>query len=228
MAGTAEESYDLGSVLDVGVDRLSAVRPGTALLISGPAMTGKDELLEAFLSDGLERAEAALGVTTGGPAEQFIDGLRSRTAGFEGRAVSVIDCRADGSRESQELEHGAQVHRVTDPGDLTGVGVSVTEALDRLGVGGYDRGRFGLTSLSTMLTYTDEKTVFKFCHVLSSRLDAAGYVGLFTIDESAHEQRTLQVLKQTFDGQVQLREVDGERQARLRGLGAGPSAWQTL
>lgn len=222
---TDYEAYDLSGPLDV--DRLQTVPPGTALLISGPAMTGKDTLLHSFLADGLARGEAAIAVTTSGPAEGFVDDIHAR-AEFEGRALSVVDCRGEGSRESQELEHGSHVQRVSDPADLTSIGVCITEALDRVEVGGYDRGRFGLTSLSTMLTYTDEKTVFKFCHVLSSRLDGAGFVGLFTIDESAHDQQTLQVLKQNFDGQVQLREHDGGRQVRVRGLGGDPTPWQAL
>ncbi|MFT4949105.1 MAG: KaiC/GvpD/RAD55 family RecA-like ATPase [Natronomonas sp.] len=219
------ETYDLSGPLDV--DRLRAVPPGASLLISGPAMTGKDDLLRGFLADGLAGDEAAVAVTTGGPAEGVIDDIHSR-AEFEGHALSAIDSRAEGSRESQELGNGSHVHRVSDPADLTSIGVCVTEALERVGVGGYDRGRFGLTSLSTMLTYTDEKTVFKFCHVLSSRLEGAGFVGLYTIDESAHDQQTLQVLKQNFDGQVQLREQGGTRQVRARGFGGDPTAWQAL
>ncbi len=219
------EAYDLSGPLDV--DRLRTVPPGASLLISGPAMTGKDDLLQGFLADGLAGDEAAIAVTTGGPAEGVIDDIHSR-ADFEGRALSAVDSRAEGSRESQELGNGSHVHRVSDPADLTSIGVCVTEALERVDVGGYDRGRFGLTSLSTMLTYTDEKTVFKFCHVLSSRLEGAGFVGLYTIDESAHDQQTLQVLKQNFDGQVQLREQGGTRQVRARGFGGDPTPWQAL
>jgi KaiC/GvpD/RAD55 family RecA-like ATPase len=219
------EAYDLSGPLDV--DRLRTVPPGASLLVSGPAMTGKTNLLQRILADGLVGDEAAIAVTTSGPAEGFVDDMHSR-AEFEGRALSVVDSRAEGSRESQELENGSHVHRVSDPADLTSIGVCITEALDRISVGGYNRARFGLTSLSTMLTYTDEKTVFKFCHVLSSRLEGAGSVGLFTIDESAHDQQTLQVLKQNFEGQVQLREHEGARQVRVRGFGGDPSSWQTL
>jgi len=222
---TEHEAYDFSGVLDV--DHLRAVPAGATLLISGPAMTGKGGLLQSFLADGLATGEAAVAVTTGGPAEQFVEETHSRAA-FEGRALSAVDCRSEGSRESQELSTGSHVHHVSGPADLTSIGVGITEALDRVDISGYDRGRLGLSSLSTMLTYTDEKSVFKFCHVLSSRLDAAGFVGLFTIDESAHDQQTLQVLKQNFDGQVQMRERDGQRQVRVRGLGDDPSGWQAL
>jgi hypothetical protein len=79
-----------------------------------------------------------------------------------------------------------------------------------------------------MLTYTDKKTVFKFCHVLSSRLDAAEYVGLFTIDSGAHDEQTIQVIKQAFDGLVEIREGEEGRQARVLGLSDEPTDWQSL
>jgi len=61
-----------------------------------------------------------------------------------------------------------------------------------------------------------------------SRLDAAGYVGVFTIDSGAHDDQTLQVIKQAFDGLVEVREDDGTRQARVLGLSSNPSDWQDL
>jgi rhamnogalacturonyl hydrolase YesR len=70
--------------------------------------------------------------------------------------------------------------------------------------------------------------VFKFCHVLSARLDSAGFLGLFTIDSGAHDERTMQVVKQAFDGLVEVREEGGTRQARVRGLEPEPSAWVDL
>jgi archaellum biogenesis ATPase FlaH len=79
-----------------------------------------------------------------------------------------------------------------------------------------------------MLTYTDRKTVFKFCHVLSSRLDAAGYLGVFTIDTGAHDEQTIQVIKQAFDGLVELRQSDAGREARVVGIADSPTAWAAL
>jgi hypothetical protein len=76
-----------------------------------------------------------------------------------------------------------------------------------------------------MITYTDKKTVFKFCHVLSSRLDSASYLGLFAIDSTAHDEQTLQVIKQAFDGLLELRNSEGSREARLLGIEPTPSEW---
>jgi len=218
--------YDFADVIDV--EATSSVEPGSSVLISGPAMTGKEALLLDILADGIRDGEGAVGVTTGDRATDWIDAIKSRAPEVQGHQLGVIDCRAESNRESETLDSGAYVHHVGSPSDLTGMGIGITESFDRLHDAGLDEGRLGLASLSTMLTYSDRQTVFKFCHVLSSRLDSAGFLGFFTIDSSAHDDQTLQVIKQAFDGLVEIRETEGTRQARVRGLRPDPSEWVEL
>ncbi|PSP86521.1 hypothetical protein BRC83_00280 [Halobacteriales archaeon QS_1_68_17] len=218
--------YDLSTVLET--DAVKAIGPGTSVLIAGPAMTGKEQLALDILADGSRDGEGAVIVTTNDQAETVIDDYRSRV-GTDEFALAVVDCRNEGAGDpkTQSLD-GQFVHHVSSPADLTGIGIGITKALQRLHGGGAERGRMALISLSTMLTYTDRETVFKFCHVLSSRLDAAGYLGVFTIDSGAHDEQTLQVLKQAFDGLIEIRETEGERQVRVRGLTDTPTAWAVL
>ncbi|MUV90194.1 hypothetical protein GJ629_10075 [Halapricum sp. CBA1109] len=213
--------YDLTNILDI--DALESVRPGSNILISGPAMTGKDALAFDILADGTRQQQGAVIVSTGDRAENVIADYRDR-AGTDTVRLGVVDCVSDGGGNAQSGD-GIYVHNVSSPGDLTGIGIGITKALEGLHESGADRGRLALSSLSTMLTYTDRKTVFKFCHVLSSRLDAAEYLGLFTIDSGAHDDQTLQVIKQAFDGMIEVREVDGTREARAVGLSDSPSEW---
>jgi len=217
-------SYDLTGPLDF--DALRSVRPGSNILISGPAMTGKSDLAFSMLADGSRDGEGAIVMTTGDPADDVLDDYRGRVEELDESRVAVVDCRGDGGRDSEHMPGGAYVHHVSSPGDLTGIGIGITQGLEALTNGGATEGRFALDSLSTMLTYTDRKTVFQFCHVLSSRFDSAGYVGLFTIDSEAHDEQTVQVIKQAFDGMVEIRNEDGARQARVLGLDGQPTDWQ--
>ncbi|MFB6188933.1 MAG: RAD55 family ATPase [Halapricum sp.] len=212
--------YDLTNVLDI--EALESVRPGSNLLISGPAMTGKDDLAYDILADGTRQGQGAVIVSTGDRADNVIANFRERV-GSETVRLGVIDCVSDGSNNTSG--DGVYVHHVSSPGDLTGIGIGITKALEGLHESGADQGRLALSSLSTMLTYTDRKTVFKFCHVLSSRLDAAEYLGMFTIDSAAHDEQTLQVIKQAFDGMIEVRERDGVREARVVGLTSSPTEW---
>jgi KaiC/GvpD/RAD55 family RecA-like ATPase len=218
--------YDLSAVLDV--DALKSVAPGASILITGPAMTGKEELMKQILADGAADGDGAIAMTTGGRAEDVIADIESRSDAIEPSGLCGIDCRAESNREQAELDSGAYVHRVAAPSDMTGIGVAVTDCFDRLHDAGFERGRLGLTNLSTMITYADQQTVFKFCHVLSSRLDPADFLGTFTIDSSAHDQQTLQVIKQTFDGVIEIEEREGVRKARVMGVEPDPSEWVEL
>jgi len=225
MSKNTERMYDFADVLDVEV--LSSVAPGSTVLVSGPAMTGKEALMLDILADGVREDEGAVVVTTGDRAGSVIDAIESRAPGVAGHQLGIVDCRG-GSDGDRDDHGGAYVHHAGSPSDLTGMGVGITNAFERIQDAGFGEGRLALSSLSTMLTYTDEQTVFKFCHVLSERLDAAGFLGCFAIDSSAHDDRTLQIITQPFDGLIEIRETDGTREARVKGLRPDPSEWIEL
>jgi len=217
--------YDLSDVIEF--DALAEVRPGTSLLISGPAMSGKDQLALDVLQDSVREGQGAVVVTTNDPASTIIDDFSTSVPELDDSQLGVVDCRGDSGSDGG-APSGVYVHHVSSPGDLTGIGIGITKALEGLHNSGREEGRLALFSLSTMLTYTDKKTVFKLCHILSSRLDAAGYVGVFTIDSGAHDDQTLQVIKQAFDGLIEFRENDGTREGRVMGLSSQPSEWKEL
>ncbi|MHB9286431.1 RAD55 family ATPase [Halobacteriales archaeon Cl-PHB] len=223
---TEEMSYDLSAVLDV--DALAAVDPGTSILVSGPAMTGKQDLVMELLADGARQGQGAVAVSTGDDAGAVIDDLQRRAPDADPGLLGAIDCRADGNEGGESAPGDPSIHHVGSPGDLTGIGIGITNCFDQLEADGVSQGRLALVSLSTMLTYTDKQTVFKFCHVVSSRLDAAGYLGAFTIDSSAHDAQTLQVIKQAFDAMIEIREEGGAREARVMGVQPDPSDWIEL
>ncbi|MEF8812963.1 MAG: ATPase domain-containing protein [Halovenus sp.] len=227
MQGRTDDSmYRLSDILDI--EEASAIPAGSSILVSGPAMTGKDSFVLDILADGTRKEEGVVVMSTDTDAEKLVEAIQSRDPDVPGHRIAAMDCRSESGREETELDNGAFVHRVASPSDLTGIGIGVTKCFDRLHAAGIDRGRLALMSLSTMITYSDKETVFKFCHVLSSRLDAAEFLGLFTIDSTAHDEQTLQVIKQAVDGLIELRERDGVREARLGGLQPEPSDWVEL
>jgi hypothetical protein len=218
--------YDLSAVLDV--DALTAVSPGTSILISGPAMTGAEGLARAILADGAADGQGAVALTTSGTATAAVDDLRERAPDATPSHLCAIDCRGEDNDRQEETAEGAFLYHVGDPSDLTGMGIGITQSFERLEEVGLEHCRLGLSSLSTMLTYTNQQTVFKFCHVLSSRIDTGEHLGAFTIDSSAHDAQALQVVKQPFDGMIEIREQEGVREARVLGIQPDPSPWVEL
>lgn len=226
MSNETHLTYDLSNVL--AFDEPTVLDPGTSLLVSGPAMTGKTALALDMLADGLEGREGAIAVSTSDTTSTLLEQLDSRAGAVDPEAIGAIDCRSSSGRNEALLDSGSYTYSVPEPSDFTGIGIGITNCLSRFEELDVEQSRLALDSLSMMITYADRQTVFKFCHVLASRLENAGYIGIFTIDRDVHDKQTMEVIKQAFDGVLELREVDGGREVRLRGLNPQPSEWHQL
>ncbi|MEF8801630.1 MAG: recombinase RecA [Halolamina sp.] len=199
--------YDLHPRLD------AEVSPGTNILFSGPPLTGKRSLCLDILADGVENGEGAIVVTTKDSATRVLKDMDSRTP-YEGKPVAVVDCVSKQHGADEVLEED-RVKYASSPVDMTGIGIQLSEFLQAF----YQkrniaRNRVMLHSLSTLLMYSDLQTVFRFLHVFTGRIQSVDGLGLFCIDETAHDAQTLNTLKQLFDGVVETSESE-ELRVRL-------------
>ncbi|WP_458207495.1 DUF7504 family protein [Haladaptatus sp. NG-SE-30] len=107
----------------------------------------------------------------------------------------------------------AVIDAVSNPGDLTGLGIKVSEALQQW----YGNGNQTVVcfhSLTSLLQYSDVQTIYKFLHVLTGRFATARVTAHFHLDPGAHDAQTINTLKTLFDAVV---ELDGdERTIRTR------------
>ncbi|GAB7090596.1 hypothetical protein JCM18237_08670 [Halorubrum luteum] len=193
--------YDLTPHLDIDAD------PGTNLLLTGPPLTGKRSMALDILADGTDRGDGAIVVTTKDGADRVLQDYETRTA-YEGRPVAVVDCvtRQQGVDDVRDDE---RIKYASSPVDMTGIGIKLSEFLqafyqDR----DIERNRIMVHSLSTLLMYSDLQTVFRFLHVFTGRIQSVNGLGLFCIDSTAHDDQTMNTLKQLFDGIVTLSEDD--------------------
>lgn len=209
---------------EAGVLRGDEISPGTSVLVAGPVMTGKRDLLLSLVGAGDPTERGNVLVTTRQDAETMAGAFRRLAGPVPEHRLSIVDCvsRANGFGRTRESPHRRYV---TDPGDLTGIGIGLTEYLR----GFYDDGvsaRIGLHSLSTTLMYADLRRVFQFVHVLTGRIATSDFVGVFAIDSTVPDSRDLEILKQPFDALVEVRETEtGDRQVRVRGAEFGPRRW---
>jgi hypothetical protein len=207
--------------------RPAAVDPGTALLVSGPAMSGKRALVIDLLAAERPAGErATVAVTTRRSAAAFERDYVA--AGGTTDELSVVDCvtRLGGF---ERVADGPRRRYVSDPGDLTGVGIGTTELLRAADARGATPW-LGVHSLSTMAMYATVDRVFRFLHVLAGRVRALGGVLVAAVEGAGDaDDRTLDVLSQPFDGRLDVRERDdGTREVRGRGVSVAPRAWTPL
>ncbi|MFC7129538.1 RAD55 family ATPase [Haloferax chudinovii] len=191
--------YNLGADLDVEVE------PGTNLLLVGPPLTGKRSLALDILAAGTRNGEGSVIVTTKDGADRILTDFGKRLD-YEGKPVAVVDCvtKQQGVGEVRDDE---RIRYTSSPVDMTGIGIKLSEILqeyyqDR----GLSENRIMLHSLSTLLMYADLQTVFRFLHVFTGRIQSVGGLGVFTIDADAHDDRTMNTIKQLFDGIITTHE----------------------
>lgn len=100
-----------------------------------------------------------------------------------------------------------QVSSVSSPGDLTGLGMRISDCLSAW-EGDGNRTVVCVDSLTTVLMYVDTNRAFQFLHVLLARLESAGARAHVHMDPEAHDVRTVATITSLFD--VVLRREDDE------------------
>lgn len=198
---------------------IDALPGGTCVLISGPSMTGTYDLLCEFLAGA---GDASIAVSTKHDAERLRADVSAAGGPSEGR-FGVVDCVSQ-QRDLGAVTDSATTKYVPSPENLTRVGVQFTQLFDDFH-GEYADVHVGLHSLSGFLMYSDVQRVYRFLQVLTGKVSGAGWTGAAVVDPGMFDDQTVFTLQDLFDGVVETRRVDGDREYRTVGLAAEPSEW---
>jgi KaiC/GvpD/RAD55 family RecA-like ATPase len=198
---------------------MDAIPPGTSLLIAGPSLTRKRELMLRLVDQQTDEGTAVITTKkSAGTVMQQLD-IPPESEGRE--YLRLIDCvtQQRGMGESEETE---TTKYISSPRDLTGLSIKLSGVFQNL----YQQDvptRVGLDSLSTFLMYHDLQRVYRMMHVLSGQIESAGWLGTFVIDSPS--DRELEVLTQLVDGMIQTRDTDAGYEFRVRGFDRVNTEW---
>lgn len=223
--GSADESPQIDGQFDRELP-LSGLNPGTSILVSGPPLIGKHELMLEIIAQGIERGEGGIVVSTQGDEQAVTRELERVAPGFDPSLLGIIDCVSDQQEEGGTTEGEVRVRRTASPADLTGIGIGASELINGLSEDGVAGVRLGIDSLSTLLLYTEFDRMARFLHVLSGRIDRAGGLGVFVVNPGTIDAGQYDQLKTLFDGLVEVREHEEQRELRIRGLPDVDTGWQ--
>ena len=205
-------------------DLIGEIREGTNLMVIGPPMSGKDEILNTIIYNGLEKKDSAIIVSTKEPGERVLEWFSQRGLDIPMTHMGVVDCvtRTLGMPAADTQN----IRRVSSPVDLTGIGVKISQFFEEFYINKkYERTRMCMNSLSTILMYSNIQTLFRFLHVFTGRVKAANALGIYVVEDEMHDPQTVATLKQLFDGMLEIRSDGDGQKLRVVGLSPKPTPW---
>ncbi|MFB6143566.1 MAG: hypothetical protein ABEJ30_09525 [Halorientalis sp.] len=201
---------------------LAPVPAGTNLLVAGDPFHGTDEVALRMLAAGESRGDGCLLFAADQSGPDLLEAYVAAGGTVDADRMAAVECEDSGSDD--EL-----VRTVTSPGDLTGIGIEFSALYEDLYERGVRQVRTGLFSVSTLLHYAEEMPpVYRFLHTLTGRVRAADGFAACVIHPEGTDEQTVRSLAQTFDGRVDVREGEGGREMRTRGLDGQAEGWQAL
>ncbi|MBP1986133.1 DUF7504 family protein [Halolamina salifodinae] len=195
---------------------VDALAQGRSVLIRGPAMSGKYDLLLALLG---ALADDAMFVST---SRQVTGARRDFAAYGDPDGLAVVDCSSRVS--GQETGGGDLVRYVSSPKNLTEIGVKFTELVESFETDGADAA-VGIHSLSELLIYWDVDRVYQFLRVLLAECRDLDWPAAAVVDDDAAGEQAATTLTQPFDAVIATRADEDGRTFQYRESGSQPSDW---
>lgn len=214
MSQTPKPTYEFGSL------PLEPVDAGTNLLVTGPSLGGTRQLVMQLLA--CQSDEGLLLLTTDLDGAEAIANYEATGCQYVTSRMAVVDCTQD-----SQTDDVRNIHAVSAPSDLTGIGIQFSSLYEQLYGAGFDRVRTGVYTLAPLVMYAESiQPLYRFLHTLTGRIRTADGLGVSAIDPETQDDRTLRTLTQPFDARIELRETDSGHELRCRGLSDQPDGWQ--
>jgi hypothetical protein len=187
------------------------IKPGDTVFLLSPIHGEREDTLCGDLLDRGDPGEtAALFVTlTDTPADRV--GFWEDHVGERPARTSVVHTSEAGA--SADVGDSVEDWVVRNPGNLTQLGVRITEALDEM------RSDFAtivvcFRSLSALLQYASTSQAFQFMQILTDQFKQADAMVHVHMNTDAHDDQTVATFAQMFDRVIETQEDGTETAAR--------------
>jgi len=186
------------------IDVLSIDIDSNNIMVIGPPLVGKSIFVRNIVCEKVSNGFGGVYITTKDTAETVLDWFRK----FDLSDIKIIDCVS--RTIFSDAPDTDDIKRVSIM-DLTGISVRINMFLERFWKSGRRDVVIAFDSISTVLMYLNPQTVFRFLHVLTNRIKSFGALAFYTVDENMHDERTIAMLKQLFNGVIELKDEGNRR-----------------
>jgi KaiC/GvpD/RAD55 family RecA-like ATPase len=210
--------------LSTGVRRLDellggGLPQGSASLVYGAPFIGKELLTRLYLLDGLRRGVPAILVLTGEAASDVRSELAEIEPAYPGWEAAGLVHIVDTYSRSIGAEDGhPHVEYVDGAVNLNAISLAVNNAQRKV-IADHAEHRMVLDSVSTLVTYTNAQTVFRFLQVLLGKAKRAGATTMMLMDAGMHADAEVQTFKHLADGVIEVKTEGTANVMHVAGLG---------
>lgn len=187
----------------------------------GPAFSGKEVAMYAFLAEGLRHGEPAIVVATSRSPKEIAQELGVLVPSLveyeQAGLLRWIDAssRDGGPAMDTRALRGVSVK---GPGDYTALLQAIVNQsieLEKKGKGI----RVGFFSLSSSLTQADDRQAFNFLQSLVGVLKVRNAVAVYAVDRGVHTDHQLEAIQTRMDGSLIFKTENGKSTFSVMGLG---------
>ena len=216
------------SKMESGVRRLDdlldgGLPPDSTTLLYGPAFLGKEILARRFFLHGLSLGQPGIFVLTGQAASDVRAQLEEMDPKYPDYERAGLAHFVDTYSKSigAEDDH-AYSEYVDGPMNLNAVSLAVNNAQRKI-IAEHPHHRLVLDSISTLVTYTNAQTVFRFLQVLVGKAKRAGATSMLLLQAGMHPDAEVQTFKHLADGVVEVKHEGGANVLHVLGVGVTES-----
>ncbi len=206
-------------------DAVGGIKKGSNILFIGPSMSGKEVILNSIMYHGAAKNEnAVITVTTRESASHILEWFGENKLDLPLPRIGIVDCVT--KTHGGVVVENENIKVASSPVDLTGIGVKISQFFDEFYMKKkMQKIQLHINSLSTILMYSNIQTVFRFIHVFTGRVKAAGALGIYIIDSGMHDEQAIATLKQLCDGMIEVKSENDKNFIRITGLSPKPTPW---
>jgi len=205
-------------------DAIGGIKKGSNIMFIGPPMCGKEAILNHIVYHAAKNENAVITVSTRESAAHILEWFKENKLTLPMAKIGIVDCVTKTLGVAAVENENIKI--ASSPVDLTGIGVKISQFFEEFFMKKNARKiQLHINSLSTILMYSNIQTVFRFLHVFTGRIKAAGALGIYVIESGMHTEQEVATLKQLFDGMLEIKSENDRNFIRAVGLSSKPTQW---
>ncbi|HEY9204812.1 MAG TPA: ATPase domain-containing protein [Candidatus Methanoperedens sp.] len=217
-------------MIETGMQRFDkflggGIKKGSNIIFIGPPMSGKEVILNQIMYHAAAKNNnAVITVNTYEPGNRILEWFKENKLVLPESRIGIVDCIT--KMIGREVDDDENIKIVSSPVDLTDIGVKISQFFEIFSFRkNIRKTQLYINSLSTLLMYSNLKTVFRFLYVFTGRIKAAGGLGIYVLESGIHDVQVIATLNQLFDGVIEVKSENDKNFIRIMGISPKPSPW---